>query len=167
MNTTHILSPFQGLRGGGGKGLGGTYDWQAKAMPQIGRQRKMPSQHTILTRLSHKPLSSPRLNENSTIWGREGGREESRGSYGMNRQRKEEERSWEPVWSWVKEWTGEELEKMNLNKIKTDRRRHADKNNFAPALIMLWRYQNHPLWPVRDLHKPNAQLARAARFISF
>lgn len=134
MNTTHILSPFQGLRGGGGKGLGGTYDWQAKAMPQIGRQRKTPSQRTKLTRPSQKPLSSPCLNEDSTIWGREGGGRAG-GSYGLNQKKnrrvEEEERSpfWRPVRSWVKEWRGEEPEKMNLNTTfkKWDRICHVDK----------------------------------------
>lgn len=51
----------------------GTYDWQAKAMPQMGRQRNTPSKRTTLTCSSHQPLSSPCLNEDSTIWG-EGGR---------------------------------------------------------------------------------------------
>lgn len=49
-----------------------TYDWQAKAIPQMGRQRNTPSQRTTLTCSSHQPLSSPCLNEDSTIW-REGG----------------------------------------------------------------------------------------------
>lgn len=60
----------------------GTYDWQAKAMPQMGRQRNTPSKRTTLTCSSHQPLSSPCLNEDSTIWGEggKGGRE----GYGLN-----------------------------------------------------------------------------------
>lgn len=50
-----------------------TYDWQAKAIPQMGRQRNTPSQRTILMCPSHQPLSSPCLNEDSTIWGEGGG----------------------------------------------------------------------------------------------
>lgn len=66
------------VEGGGSS----TYDWQAKAMPQMGRQRNTPSKRTTLTCSSHLPLSSPCLNEDSTIWG-EGGRGRE-GGYGPN-----------------------------------------------------------------------------------
>lgn len=57
----------------GWRGVRSTYDWQAKAIPQMGRQRNTPSQRTTLTCPSHQPLSSPCLNEDSTIWGEGGG----------------------------------------------------------------------------------------------
>lgn len=68
----------------GGEDFAGmsTYDWQPKAMPQMGRQRNTPSMCTILTCPSHQPLSSPWLNEDTTIW-EEGGEGRDRG-YGWN-----------------------------------------------------------------------------------
>lgn len=67
------ISFITGVQCGGCFARMSTYDWQPKAMPQMGRQRNTPSMCTILTCPSHQPLSSPCLNEDSTIW-EEGGK---------------------------------------------------------------------------------------------